>query len=343
MGVQISSIIPSKEIELTDLSGKKIAIDALNNLFQYLSIIRDRMTGEPLKDHKGRITSHLSGLFYRTSSLIEMGINPVFVFDGKPPIFKKETLEEREALKKEAERKWEEALEKGEPAMKYAQAASRMTDEMIKETKELLNYMGIPYVEAPSEGEMECAFMCKKGDVWTAASQDYDSVIVGSPRLVRNISVSGKRKMPGKELYVEVKPELLELKDILSKLGIMQEQLVIVGILIGTDYNPNGIKGIGPKTALKLVKEHKTLKNVLENIEWTFDVSAEEIYEFFLNPPVTDDYQIKWKEPNKERIIEFMVDEHDFSKERIGRSIDKLQESYNKSKQVDLKGWFKQS
>ncbi|MBI2543164.1 MAG: flap endonuclease-1 [Candidatus Aenigmarchaeota archaeon] len=340
MGVQISNIIPSKEIELTDLTGKRIAIDALNTLFQFLAIIRDRMTGEPLKDSKGRITSHLSGLFYRTSNLIEVGIKPIFVFDGKPPEFKRETLKEREAVKKEAERKWEEALEKGEPAMKYAQASSRMTDEMIESSKELLDYMGIPHVQAPSEGEMQCAFMCKNGDVWASGSQDYDSILDGSPKLVRNLSITGKKKLPGKEVYIEVKPELIEYNKVLSELGVTNEQLVILGILVGTDYNPNGVKGIGPKTALKLVKEHKTLEKVLENVKWTFDVSAEEIYDFFLNPPLMEDYKLEWKEPDKNKLMKFMVDEHDFSHERMEKVIDKMQENYNKSKQSSLKGWI---
>ncbi|MBI2084789.1 MAG: flap endonuclease-1 [Candidatus Aenigmarchaeota archaeon] len=341
MGVQISSIIPSKEIELTDLAGKKIAVDALNTLFQFLAIIRDRMTGEPLKDSKGRITSHLSGLFYRTSNLIEAGIKPVFVFDGKPPEFKRETLEAREVAKKEAERKWEEAVERGEAAIKYAQAASRMTDDMLEGSKKLLDYMGIPHVQAPSEGEMQCAFMCKKGEVWASASQDYDSVLDGSPRLVRNLSISGRKKLPGKEVYVEVKPELIELDKVLSELGITHEQLVVLGILVGTDYNPNGVKGIGPKTALKLVKEHKTLKKVMENVEWTFDVKAEDIYEFFLNPPAVEDYKLEWKAPDKKKLMDFMVDEHDFSAERMEKVIDKLQENYNKSKQSSLSGWVR--
>ncbi|MEM5805614.1 MAG: flap structure-specific endonuclease, partial [Candidatus Aenigmatarchaeota archaeon] len=132
MGVQISSIIPSKEIELTDLSGKKIAIDAFNTIFQFLSIIRDRMTGEPLKDHSGNITSHLSGLFYRTANLIEAGIMPIFVFDGAYPEFKKKTIEERERVREEARKKWEEAVRKGEKAIKYAQAASQMDEKILE-------------------------------------------------------------------------------------------------------------------------------------------------------------------------------------------------------------------
>ncbi len=339
MGVQISEIIPSKQIELSDLAGKKIAVDALNTLFQFLSIIRDRMTGEPLKDSKGRVTSHLSGLLYRTSNLLAIGVKPVFVFDGKPPKFKRETLDEREAVKVEAERKWKDAIEKGEPAFKYAQAATRMTGDMLSSSKELLDYMGIPYIQAPSEGEMQCAFMCKKGSVWASGSQDFDSVLDGSPRLVRNLSISGRKKLPGKEIYMEVKPELIDFENVLSSLGLTHEQLVILGILVGTDYNPGGIKGIGPKTGLKLVKELKTLDNVLQKVEWKSQVSAQEIYDFFLHPNVTEDYKLEWKPHDRNKILKFMVDEHDFSRERVESVLDKLDESSKKPKQFSLSSW----
>jgi len=218
MGVNLRSLIPSKEIELADLSGRKIAIDAHNCIYQFLSIIRDRMTGEPLKDSKGRVTSHLSGLLYRTSNLLEAGIRPIFVFDGpETPEFKKETVEKRKKARKEAKKKWEEALKKGEEAIRYAQAASELKDKMIEDSKELLEAMGIPWLDAKSEGEIQCAYMCKKKDVWASASQDYDSILVGSPRLVRNLSITGRRKLPRKETYIEIKPEIIELGQILSR------------------------------------------------------------------------------------------------------------------------------
>jgi len=339
MGVQLGNLIPKKEIELIELSGKKIAIDAYNILFQFLSIIRDRVTGEPLRDSKGRTTSHLSGLLYRTSNLIEAGIKPVFVFDGEPPKFKKKTIEAREELKKEAKKKWENALEKGEKAITYAQAATQLTDEMVESSKKLLDLMGIPWVQALSEGEMQCAYMCKKGDVFASGSQDFDSLLVGSSRLVRNLSITGKRKLPRKEVYIEVKPEIIELEEVLSSLGIDQKQLILVGILIGTDYNPEGIKGIGPKKALDLVKQHKTLPKILEKINWQFETSAEDIYNFFLNPPVTNKYKLEWKDPNPEKLIDFMVGEHDFSRERVEKVIEKLQAA-TKERQVSLKGWL---
>ncbi|MBI5872049.1 flap endonuclease-1 [archaeon] len=340
MGVGLGNIVPKKEIELIELSGKKIAIDAFNNLYQYLTIIRDRITGEPLKDSKGRVTSHLSGLFYRTSNLIEFGIKPVFVFDGPEiPEFKKKTIEAREVAKEEAKKKWEDALEKGEEAITYAQAATYLTDEMIEDSKKLLDAMGFPWIVAKSEGEAQCAFMCKKGSVDATASQDYDSLLFASPRLVRNLSITGKRKLPKKEIYIEIKPEIIELEEVLSSLGITREQLIIVGMLTGTDYN-EGIKKVGPKTALKLVKEHKTLKKVLDNVEWKDDVDPESVYEFFLHPPVTEKYKIEFKEPNKEKIIELMTEEHEFSRERVDKVIERLEASSGKEKQSSLKGWF---
>ena len=340
MGVNLRGIIEGKEVELSYLAGKKIAIDAYNTLYQFLSIIRDKMTGEPLRDSKGRITSHLSGIFYRTSNLLEAGIKPIFVFDGKPPEFKKRVIEEREKAKEEARKKWEEALEKGEKAITYAQAAAVLTDEMVNDAKVLLDAMGVPWLVAKSEGEAQCAFLCKKGEVDYSASQDYDSLLFNSPSLVRNLSITGKRKLPRKEAYIEIKPEIIELKEVLSSLGITKEQLIIIGMLVGTDYN-KGIKGIGPKTALKIVKENKTLKKVLAQVKWEDEVDPEEIYNFFLNPPVNEKYKIEFKQPDREKIIKFMVDEHDFSLERVEKVIEKLQQAYSAGTQASLRGWLK--
>jgi flap endonuclease-1 len=339
MGVQISSILPKKEIELIELSGKKIAIDAFNSIYAFLSIIRDRMTGEPLRDSHGNITSHLSGIFYRNTNLIENGIRPIWVFDGEPPKFKKKTIEAREAAKEEARKKWEEALERGEEAIRYAQATSKITEKMVEESKQLLDAMGIPWIQAPSEGEAMCSYLCKKNVVYGTGSQDADSLLFGSPRLIRNLSITGRRKLPKKEEYIEIKPEIIELEEVLSTLGITRKQLIILGILTGTDYNP-GIEKIGPKTALKLVKECKTLKKILEKVEWKADVDPEEIFNFFLNPPVSNEYKMEWKQPDAEKIIEFMVEGHDFSRERVEKVIDKLQQAFTEGKQTSLRGWF---
>ena len=340
MGVNLGELIPRKEIELIDLSGKKIAIDAYNQIYQFLSIIRDKTTGEPLRDSKGRPTSHLSGLFYRTAKIIAAGIKPVFVFDGEPPLFKRKTIEEREKRKEEAEEKLKEALERGEAAITYAQATARVTEEIVEESKKLLRLMGIPVVQAKSEGEAQCAFMARKGDVFASASQDYDSLLFGSPKLVRNLSLTGKRKLPRKEVYVEVKPELIELDNVLKTLKITREQLIIMGILIGTDYNPGGVKGIGPKKALEIARRIKNPESIKKIVKWEFDVEPEEIFDFFMNPPVTEEYEIKWERPKKEELIKFMVEEHDFSYERVKKTLDSLEKVFVSGRQSSLSAWF---
>ena len=327
MGLNIGDLVSAKEIEIEYLQGRKIAIDAYNWTYQFLSIIRDRFTGEPLRDSKGQITSHLSGLLYRTARLLEAGIVPVYVWDGEPPAFKRKEIEKRAEIRKEAEVKWKEALKRGEveKVRTYAQAAMRLTKDMVEESKRLLKYMGVSCAQAPSEGEAQCAFMCRQGLVWAAASQDYDSLAFGSPRLVRNLSITGKRKLPGREKYITVKPESVELEAVLKELGITQEQLVMIGLLGGTDYNPGGIKGIGPKKALELVKREKTLENVLKAVEgkWTHPVRPEEIFEFFLKPPVGK-LEIMPESLEPEKLKDLMVSEHDFSEERMQSVIDKL-------------------
>ena len=225
--------------------------------------------------------------------------------------------------------------------MVYAQGAVRITDEMMEESKKVLNAMGIPWIQAPSEGEAQCALICKNGDADYSGSQDYDALMFSSPRLIRNLSITGKRKLPRQEVYIDIKPEIMELDKVLSSLEITKEQLVILGILVGTDYNPQGIKGIGPKTALKIVKEYKTLDKVLEQVEWKFDVDAHKIYEFFLRPPVFDSYKIEWNEPDKDKLMKLMVEEHDFSQERIENTIDKLIEAKREGTQSRLGDWLK--
>jgi len=339
MGVDISSLVEPREIELLELSGRIIALDAFNVIYQFLTIIRDRMTGQPLKDSKGRATSHLSGLMYRTSSLVESGIKPVYVFDGSPPELKQMTISARRERKREAREKWKEAADKGEDVMKYAQAATQLTDDMVERAKTLLDCLGIPWVQAPSEGEMQCAFMCKKGDAWASGSQDYDSLLSGAPRLVRNLSISGRRKVPNKDQYVQVRPEIINLDKVLDRLGITQDQLIILGMLVGTDYS-EGVKRVGPKTGLKIVKEYKTFDNIMSHVDWDSENSAEEVFEFIRNPPVKDDYNLEWKEPDSERLIEFMVEEHDFSRKRVDNVLERLENAMSSGRQSSLSGWL---
>ncbi|MFW5932690.1 MAG: flap endonuclease-1 [Candidatus Hadarchaeota archaeon] len=340
MGVKIKDIVPIKEITLEHLKGKSIATDAMNTLYQFLSIIR-QPDGTPLKDSEGRITSHLSGLFYRTSNLVEIGIEPAFVFDGKPPELKSETLENRRRIRAEAEEKRKKALKKGEKkkARKHAERAARLSKKMVEQAKELLDGMGIPWIQAPSEGEAQAAYMTKKGDTWGTGSQDFDALLYGSPKLIRNMTITGKRKLPGKDKYKEIKPEIIELEKILDKHGIERKQLIAIGILVGTDFN-DGIKGIGPKKSLKLVKKIGGIDKIVESGEIeSLSVNPLEVENLFMTPEVTDDYNIEWMDPKPEKIKEFLCEKHDFSESRIDTGIEKLKKGSEKRAQVSLEKW----
>ncbi len=343
MGVNLRDLVPKTTVDLASLSGKSIAIDAYNALYQFLAIIR-QPDGTPLKDRTGRVTSHLSGLLYRTSNLVEMGIKVVYVFDGVPPTLKEVEIKRRARVKEEALVKYEKALQEGkvEEARMYAQMTSRLKDYMADDAKRLLKLLGIPWIQAPSEGEAQAAHLARKGDTNFCASQDYDSLLFGAPQLIRNLTISGRRKLPRKNVYIEVVPEIVELGKVLSELGITHEQLVDVGILVGTDFNPEGVKGVGPKTALQLIKEHGTIEkalSVLKNAE--FPVEPQRIRDIFLHPKVTDNYPLVWLEPDVDGVVEFMCGERDFDEERVRKALEKMGAGIKKTKgATTLEQWF---
>lgn len=332
MGVNLGEIVPKQRIDISDLKGKRVAIDAYNALYQFLSIIRQR-DGTPLKNSKGEISSHLSGIFYRTVNFIEQGIRPIYVFDGKPPELKFQTIEKRKEIKEEAREKYIDAKDRGDfkEAKKYSQMTSSLRGDMVQSSKDLLSSMGIPYVEAPSEGEAQAAYLALKGAADLSASQDYDSLLFGAPMLVRNLTISGKRKIPGKDLFVDVLPETIQSKEILNSLKLSREELIQVAILIGTDYNPGGIKGIGPKKAMDIVKSGKFREY------GEFD----QIINLFLNPDVTDKYEISFQEPSKDDIIKLLCDKYEFSELRVEKGIERMEFALeNTLKQNTLDKYF---
>jgi flap endonuclease-1 len=343
MGVDLGDLVPRTPTDLTTLSGKIVAIDAYNALYQFLAIIR-QPNGTPLMNHSGKITSHLSGLFYRTCNLLELGIKPVYVFDGVPPALKEAEIKRRMKVKEEAIKKYETALREGriEEARMYAQMTSHLKDYMAEDAKRLLTLMGVPWVQAPSEGEAQAAYLVKKGDANFCASQDYDSLLFGAPYLLRNLTISGRRKLPRKDVYVEVTPEIIELKRVLNELGITHEQLIDIGILVGTDFNPDGVKGIGPKSALKLIKTYGSLEKALPAIkDAEFPVEPAKIKEIFLRPNVTDNYRLEWREPNVNGVLDFLCGEKDFSEERVHKALEKAIEGMRKTRgKRTLEAWF---
>jgi flap endonuclease-1 len=339
MGVGISDIVPSKERTLKDFRGRTIAIDAYNTIYQFLAIIR-QPDGTPLMDSRGRITSHLSGIIYRTSNLLKEGMRPVYVFDGKPPDLKKRTIKERTEARETAKKEWEAALAVGDLEKAFAKAtrASRLERPMVEQSKELISKLGLPSVQAPGEGEAQASHMASQGDVWASASQDFDSLLFGSPRLIRNLTITGKRKLPSKQIFVEVRPEEIDLKTMLSSLEIDRSQLVDLSLLVGTDYNP-GIKGIGPKKALSLIRKHGDLETALKKENFTID-KVEEIRSIFLSPDVTDDYELEWESPDDEGVLDFLCGGFDFSENRVKGALAKMSEAESMRKQKSLDSWF---
>lgn len=351
MAVQLGSLVAEvkESISFDDLANKTIAVDAYNTIYQFITIIR-QPDGTPLMDSKRRVTSHLSGLFYRTINMLEHKITPVFIFDGIPPLLKKRTIEARIKHREEAAREWEKALEKGmmEEARTHAVASSRITKEIVESAKELLTYMGIAYVQAPSEGEAQAARMTRGGLVYASASQDYDLFMFGSDVVVRNLTISGRRRLPKKNVFVEVVPERIELKKLLVGLGISQRQLIWLGMLMGTDFN-EGVPKVGPKTALKIVKEQGSLKEIVEYVRSKynaeFEVDPEEVEGIFTNPDTAEigrgdmEKILASAKPNKEKVIRFMCDEHDFSQDRISKFADALVRFKSNAGQKGIGSW----
>lgn len=333
MGVAIRDILADCKETSTwdDLSGIA-AVDAHNALYQFLSIIR-QPDGTPLMDGAGRITSHLSGILFRTANFLEKGIKPVFVFDGKPPEFKQETIRERRLVRTRADEAWKAALREGdiEEAYKQASASARVDSHTLTSSHELLDLLGIPWVQAPSEGEAQAAHMARSGSVTYAVSQDYDSLLFGSPVLVRNLTVSGRRKSRGRTITVN--PERIVLSSLLDCLGVTREQLVEIGILVGTDFNP-GIRGVGGKTALKVVRSGE-FESLIAEKQPDFDPGP--IREFFQNPPVTDDYTLEWRTPDVDGVVEMLCGRYDFSEERVRSALAKVS---TKATQKTLDAWF---
>ena len=349
MGTKINELTKDvkKAITFENLFNKKIAIDAFNTMYQFLAIIRQR-DGTPLKDYDGNVTSHLSGLFYRTINFLESEIKPIYVFDGVPSQLKMETIQERREIKKEAKKKMIKAQEAEdfEEARKYAQQTSKLTSEMIEEGKKLIDYLGVPVVQARSEGEAQSAYMVEQGDAWGIASQDYDTLLFGGKRLIRNFAVKRSKKV--KDTTVTLDIEYINLSKFLDSLKISQEQLIDMGILIGTDFYP-GIKGIGQHKAYDLIKEYKTLDNILKQkvsigkkeIEIEPEI-IEQVRNIFLNPNVEKEYQKpKWKNVKYEKVEELLIEEHNFSTQRVKNALGRLKKLKRNSKQTSLDTFFK--
>jgi flap endonuclease-1 len=340
MGIDLKPLLTPGPLKLSELADRVVAIDAYNTIYQFLSIIRGP-TGELLTNSKGEVTSHLSGLFYRNANLMMDNIKPIYVFDGKANELKRAEIERRNKLKKEAAQKYQLAIEEGrmEDARKYSTRTAVLTDKMVEDSKKMLSYLGIPYIQAPSDGESAASYLTRQDMAFAVASQDYDSILFGAKKLVRNLAISGKRKVPSRKTYIDIEPEILEHDKVLHETGLTHEQLVDVGILIGTDFNPGGFPGIGPKTAIKLIKENGRLEDVKKLKNLLPQVPYQEIRNIFLNPEVPKVDKIEFGEVDRQEVLDFLCVNKSFSTDRVGSTLDKLQKSIANRNQ-SLEQWF---
>lgn len=343
MGVSLKDLALKKEISIQDLQDKKLVVDGNNVLYQFLATIR-QMDGTPLMDSNGNITSHLTGLFHRSTRLMQNGIKLAFVFDGKPPELKLAERERRAALKKDANERYEKAKAEENVAdmKKYSMRTSRLTKEMIEEATELIQALGAPVIKAPSEGEAQAAHMVKRGDVFAEISQDYDCLLFGVPRMIQNLTISERKKRKDKLSYETIKPQMLTLKDNLDNLGISRNQLIVLGMLVGTDFNVGGIKGLGPKKAFNTVKQfgdsESDFESLFEEVNWKdyFDYDWKQVFDLFINMPVTEDYPTTWSNINSDKVCEILCEKHSFSKSRVQDTLDKLNKSQSRMAQKGL-------
>lgn len=331
-----------KEFTMKNLFGRKIAIDASMCLYQYLIAVRQQ-DGQQLTSEDGETTSHLLGMFYRTIRMVENGLKPLYVFDGKPPALKGGELEKRLLKRQEAEKQMEELKETGtvEQMMKFEKRTVRASREQNAEAKKLLELMGIPYVDAPSEAEAQCAELARTGKVFAAASEDMDTLCYEPKFLLRHLTVAEARKLP---------IDQIEFSEVLKGLGMDKSTFVDMCILLGCDYCET-IKGVGPVTAYKLIKEHGSLDNIVEWItnnpektkykvpeNWPY----KEAKELFMNPELlnNDEVNFKWVEPNLDGLVEFMVRDKGFNEERIRSGAEKLKKGLKGGVQGRLDGFF---
>ena len=340
MGLDLKSLLIRERTKLESFANKIVAIDAYNAIYQFLAIIRGP-EGLHLTDTQGHVTSHITGLFYRNINFLSLGIKPIYVFDGKPPSLKSAEIEHRKQIKKDATVKYERAVSEGkmDDARKYAQQTTSMKDGMVEDSKHLLDLFGIPYIQAPSEGEATAALLTTTGHADVAASQDFDSILFGAKKLVRNFTNSGRRKLPNRNTYIEIEPEIIDYQKNLDALGITREQLIDVGILIGTDFNPDGFERIGPKTAIKMIKEYGKLEDVNQIQEQLQTINYNAIRKIFLKPETADVDNIEFGQVRYDDIVNYLSNERSFSRDRVNSSLNRLKKSLEKKSQT-LEKWF---
>uniref|UniRef100_A0A8C7HJ84 Flap endonuclease 1 n=1 Tax=Oncorhynchus kisutch TaxID=8019 RepID=A0A8C7HJ84_ONCKI len=318
-----------KEQDIKNYFGRKIAIDASMCMYQFLVAVRQ--DGNVLQNEDGETTSHLMGMFYRTIRMLEHGIKPVYVFDGKPPQLKSGEVRQAEVTLASMSQ-WEQ-----ENIDKFSKRLVKVTRQHNDECKKLLTLMGVPYIEAPCEAEASCAALVKAGKVFATATEDMDGLTFGTGVLLRHLTASEAKKLPIQEFLFS---------RLLQDINLTHEQFIDLCILLGCDYCGT-IKGIGPKRAIDLIRQHGSIEEILENIDPSKHPAPEDwLYKeargLFLQPDVVDcsTVDLKWSEPNEDALIQFMCAEKQFSEDRIKNGCKKILKSRQGSTQGRLDTFF---
>ncbi|CAO1623823.1 unnamed protein product [Sympodiomycopsis kandeliae] len=345
-----------KEHDIKSFFGRKVAIDASMSLYQFLIAVRQG-DGQQLMSESGETTSHLMGFFYRTLRMIDHGMKPMYVFDGTPPDLKKQVLAGRFGKREEAREEEEEEKDvaDNERLDQLARRQVRPTKHHNEEVRELLRLMGIPCVISPSEAEAQCAELCRAGKVYAAGSEDMDTLTFASPILLKHLTFSEMKKLPVHEVNLE---------KALEGLGLNMDQFIDLCILLGCDYM-EPVKGIGPKTAFKLIKEYGSIEKVKEHLEEKEEEKKQEAErkgkeksrgvvfpevwpykearEIFKKPDVVkgDDMDLKWEQPDVEGLVKFLCTDKGFAEDRVRKGAEKLQKALGQKQQGRLDGFFK--
>jgi len=336
MGVNLTPIMIRHPTSLEALRGRTIAVDGNLELYQFLSIMRTR-DGQPLMDSRGRVTSHLNGLLTRTARLIaDYDIRPVFVLDGPPPDLKRAEIARRREAREKARAQYEAALASGDVGAAWSKAVmtSRLTREMVEEAKSLLTLLGIPWVQAPTEGEAQAAFLASRGDVWAAGSKDYDALLFGAPRLVRFLAVRSTEFLPSRGRSRDVPPETIDLAENLGALGVTRKQLIDAAILVGTDFF-SGLEGFGPKTAVKQVREWGDLAHAPDKVREELPDNLEQIRSFFRSPPVDPASVPSPSRPRPEEVLGFLCEERGFSRDRVRTVLESVRKGTARTARIE--------
>jgi flap endonuclease-1 len=318
VGLPLRDLVEAQELPWESLAGRTLAVDGFNAIYQFLATMRQR-DGQLFTDGQGRVTSHLMGVFYRTTSLLGEGVLPVWVFDGRPPERKAGTIRQRIAAKEKAEGEYQQALAAGdlETARRKAAQTSHLTRPMVEEVGQLLTALGVPTVQAPGEGEAQAAYMAAQGVVWGSASEDYDSLLFGAPRLIRGLAARNRGgTSPG--------AQIIDRAELLARLGIDGEELILIGLLIGTDFN-EGARGYGPKRALKLVQEHLGFGPTLQKAGLD-PTECDEVARIFREAPHLEVPSISFGPVDEDGIRRLLVDEHGFNEGRVKNAVSRARQ-----------------